>query len=380
LARSLLIANDFPPVGSGIATFFGEIWKCLPADQTAVIAPSLPGSRDLDRDYPIPVQRHWLPLSESPQAKVAKTILTIGHMIKAALLARPMKFHCGQVLSSGIGGLVCKRTFGIPYTVWVYGSETVRLGRGSTASRLIRAVLTAAECVITNSEMTSEEFRAFGVPAPRVRRIYPGVDPARYRPAARRTDMAESLGLGSHRVLLTVARLDQRKGHDTVLRALAHLGRTDIVYLIAGRGREEERLKGLAAELGVQARVRFLGFVADEDLPSVYNLCDVFVMPNRVTEGTALQGDIEGFGITFVEAGACGKPVIAGRSGGAVEAVLDGVTGLLVDPQAPEDTARAIAALLDDPDLAARLGREARKRIQREFDWKVLARQVKALL
>ena len=72
MARSLLIANDFPPVGSGIATFFGEIWKCLPADQTAVIAPSLPGSRDLDRDYPIPVQRHWLPLSESPQAKVAK--------------------------------------------------------------------------------------------------------------------------------------------------------------------------------------------------------------------------------------------------------------------------------------------------------------------
>ena len=123
-----------------------------------------------------------------------------------------------------------------------------------------------------------------------------------------------------------------------------------------------------------------IGFVPDADLPSLYNLCDVFVMPNRVTEGTLLQGDIEGFGISFLEAGACEKPVVAGRSGGAVEAVLHNRTGLLVDPRSEADVAGALQRLLDDPELAQTLGRQARQRIEREFDWRILARQVEEIL
>ncbi|MDA0747911.1 MAG: glycosyltransferase family 4 protein, partial [bacterium] len=190
----------------------------------------------------------------------------------------------------------------------------------------------------------------------------------------------EQLGLQNKKVLLTLARLDQRKGHDTALRALASLNRSDIVYLIGGKGREEPRLRELTSQLGLESQVRFLGFVPDADLPTIYNLCDIFVMPNRVTEGTQLSGDIEGFGISFIEAGACGKPVIAGRSGGAVEAVLDEQTGLLVDPRTEIDTAAAITRLLDEPGLSATLGAQARQRIQREFDWRILARQLEEIL
>jgi len=376
---SLLIANDFPPVASGIATFFYQIWQLLPPQRTRIWAPELPGSEQVDAGYPIPVRRIRLSVGESAGAKAVKTLLTALYAVTQAIGEPPKRLHCGQILSSGLAGWLCRRAFGIPYVIYVYGSETVRLARGYHSTRLMRRILSDSEWVVTNSDATSNEYRRFGVPDGKLLRIYPGVDPRVFRPMPGDPAWIERLDLGNRRVLLTVARLDQRKGHDMVLRSLRRL-ESDVVYLIAGRGREEDRLRALADELGVQDRVRFLGFVPDSDLPTVYNLCDVFVMPNRVTEGTDLQGDIEGFGISFLEAGACEKPVVAGRSGGAVEAVLDGNTGLLVDPQSEKKIADALQRLLEAPQFSESLGRQARQRIGREFDWRILAAQVEEIL
>jgi phosphatidylinositol alpha-1,6-mannosyltransferase len=126
--------------------------------------------------------------------------------------------------------------------------------------------------------------------------------------------------------------------------------------------------------------VQFLGLFPDEDLPKLYNVCDIYVMPNRVTTASALAGDVEGFGIAFVEAGACGKPVIACRSGGAVEAVLDEETGLLVEPGSDEAVVTAIRRLLHDPDLAKRLGEAGRHRVETNFDWPILSAQLERWL
>ncbi len=380
MSRSLLIANDFPPVTSGIATVFSQLWRLLPPERTWIAAPSLPGAEDHDAQFPVEIRRIPLPLGENGPSKIAKTLLTTTWALITALSERPARIHCGQVLSSGLAGWLCKRLLGIPYTVWVYGSETARLAKGGRTTRLMQTILNASEQVITNSEQTSREFLAFGVPQEKIRCIYPGVDPRVFYPLPPDPARIEQLGLQNKKVLLTLARLDQRKGHDTALRALASLNRSDIVYLIGGKGREEPRLRELTSQLGLESQVRFLGFVPDADLPTIYNLCDIFVMPNRVTEGTQLSGDIEGFGISFIEAGACGKPVIAGRSGGAVEAVLDEQTGLLVDPRTEIDTAAAITRLLDEPGLSATLGAQARQRIQREFDWRILARQLEEIL
>ena len=123
-----------------------------------------------------------------------------------------------------------------------------------------------------------------------------------------------------------------------------------------------------------------MGFIPDDDLPDIYRLCDVFVMPNRTTRGPTLAGDVEGFGISFMEAASCGKPVIAGRSGGAVEAVVDEETGLLVDPEAVEDIARAMERLLSDAELRLRMGQAARLRAETRFDWNLLAGQVEETL
>jgi len=232
---------------------------------------------------------------------------------------------------------------------------------------------------VTNSNMTSDEFISFNVPKEKIRRVYPGVDPERFSPRPKDQTWIDRLKIHDKRVLLTVARLDQRKGHDKVLHAMPQLPQ-DVVYLIGGTGREESRLRQITADLNLEDRVHFLGFVPDEDLPTLYNLCDVFVMPNRVTEGTALAGDIEGFGITFIEAGACEKPVIAGRSGGAVEAVMDGKTGILVDPTSDQEIANAILQFLNDPQLANQMGQQARKRIQKELDWRILTKLVEEIL
>lgn len=376
---SILFANDFPPVTSGIATFFYQTWRLLPPDRTEICAPMAPGSEKIDSAYPIAVHRLPIPLGESLQAKAVKSFIPFLWTLQRALDRTPDRFHCGQVFSSGVLGYACKKWFGLPYVVYVYGSETARLAGSSRSRDLMSAVLGEADRVITNSDSTTREFVSFGVDADRVERVYPGVDPRVFTPEAPDAIWTDKLDLHGKRVILTVARLDQRKGHDTVLRALARLP-SDVIYLIPSRGREEDRLRALAAELNVQDRVRFLGFVPDADLPKLYNLCDLHVMPNRVTEGTELEGDIEGFGISHVEAGACEKPAIAGRSGGSVEAVLDGKTGLLVDPTSDEEVANAIDRLLNDDQLAHRLGKAARERILVELDWRVLAKQIEGFL
>ena len=382
MARTILWANDFPPVTSGIATFFVNIWRNLPSERVLVIAPEVPDAQTVDRALPFTVRRLRLPVGETGMAKGVKTLLTVFYCFFISLFRRPARHHCGQVLSSGIAGWLCKKVLRIPYVVYVYGSETVRLGGGFSSS-LMRMILHESEVVVANSEYTAEEFISFGIPQAHIQVIYPGVDPEHFHPTDPDPALVEQYSLADKQVLLTVARLDERKGHDVVIRALAILAEDypDLMYLVPSKGREEPRLRQLTGELGLDERVQFLGFVADEDLPDLYNLCDIYVMPNRITQETELAGDVEGFGIAFIEAGACAKPVVAGRSGGAVEAVADGETGLLVDtPDSPEAVADTIRRLLQDTDLCRQLGQAGRKRVEERYDWRLLARQVEEIL
>jgi phosphatidylinositol alpha-1,6-mannosyltransferase len=147
------------------------------------------------------------------------------------------------------------------------------------------------------------------------------------------------------------------------------------VYLIVGRGPMEGRLRALAGEMGVGDRVVFCGFVPETELLAYYQASEVFAMPNREVEG-----DIEGFGIVFVEAGACGKPVIGGRSAGAREVIADGVTGFLVNPRGVREIARTLTALLRDRDLAVRMGQAGRRRVEQNYSYQQVAGNIAAFL
>ena len=204
-----------------------------------------------------------------------------------------------------------------------------------------------------------------------------GVDPDKFRPLStqERDAAREHFGLPVDAELIVgLSRLVPRKGFDTAIRAAARLRRTrpDLLLVIAGSGRDSERLQRLAAEL--DAPVRFLGRVPNDDLPLLYGCADIFTMLCRNRWGGLEQ---EGFGIVFVEAASCGVPQVAGDSGGAAEAVADGETGIVIaDPEDTQAVADAFARLLDDDELRRRMGQRSRERVLEEFAYDVLARRL----
>lgn len=196
-----------------------------------------------------------------------------------------------------------------------------------------------------------------------------GTDPDRFYPADG-TAVRNRFRASSRKVILTVARLVERKGIDTVLLAIDTVRKTipDILYIIGGTGPDRPRLEAIVKELDIGAHVSFSGPVPYADLRSFYNACDVFVMPARER-----LPDVEGFGIVFLEASACAKPVIGARSGGIPDAVIENVTGLLVPPDDPRDLAAALIRILSDPALASRLGCAGRNHVVGSANWDMIS-------
>ncbi len=380
---SLLISNDFPPIVSGISTVFYHIWKRLPHGKIIVLAPKIPGYLEFDKKETFHIIRKRIPTSESGMAKFLKMLLNILYALYYIRKYNVKKLHCGQILSVGPAGFICKKLFGTPYNVYVYGSETIRFSNSTTVSTIMRKIIKEADELVTNSEFTLREYRQWGIPGEKMMKIIPGVDTAFFYPQERPEYLIEKYHLHEKQVIMTVGRLDERKGHDMVIRAMAHIVKRvdNVVYMIVGKGREEQRLKNLVESLKLHNHAVFTGFVADELLPAYYNLCDVFVLPNRETKlYNRLKGDYEGFGVVFLEASACGKPVIAGNSGGSKEAVVDGVTGLIVNSENEKEIARAIERILTNKNLARQLGTAGRTRVEREFDWQYIAKTMGKIL
>lgn len=254
---------------------------------------------------------------------------------------------------------------GRPYTLFAYGLEVARpLSRYLSLRR--RTAFRDAACVYAISRGTADLLRNRLGCDSNVRLIRLGIDVenAGVIDAGRVAALRNQLAPAQTTLLLTVGRLVRRKGVDLVLEALASLCSElpDLRYAIAGSGPELDSLRSLAASLGLADRVHFLGAVDEETKRALYSACDVFVMPNRLLGGE----DFEGFGLVFLEAALAGKPSIGGANGGVPDAVIDGETGLLVDPERPGAVANAIRRLSADPAFARRLSDAARARVQRE--------------
>jgi phosphatidylinositol alpha-1,6-mannosyltransferase len=244
--------------------------------------------------------------------------------------------------------------------------------------RAMRFVLKHADAVLANSDFTRDTLCSLlGVDAARIALIYPTVDENRFHPGLGSGDVRATIGLGSEqRLILSVGRLNRRKGFDSVIRALPTLlsQGVDAHYAVIGIGPDSEYLRTLARELGLAGRVHLLGPISYEDLPRWYSACDVFAMPNR-----DIGGDTEGFGLVYLEAAACGKAALAGTAGGTGSAVLDGVTGLRVDGEQLGAIAQALARLLSDPQEAEKMGRRGRERVLENFTHERRVEQLRGL-
>jgi len=274
------------------------------------------------------------------------------------LTRRPDVIVCGHVTTAP-AALLARRLLRVPYVVFTYGYEI----RRKRWQPLLRFLLRSAKLVVACSDFTRSAVLDLTVHGERVRILYPGVDAQRFAPANGRPAPARP------KTLLSVARLAELyKGHDTTIRSLPLVKAKcpNVRYLIAGDGPLRDYLGRVAESVGVEREVRFLGEVTDDELPDVYRSCDAFVLLSRESPS---KGGAEGFGIVCLEAGACGKPVVAGRSGGLVDAVEHDRTGLLVDPQDIGAAAVALVSVLTDATVADRLGREGRRRVLERFTW-----------
>ncbi|WP_274428177.1 glycosyltransferase family 4 protein [Desulfosarcina sp. BuS5] len=199
---------------------------------------------------------------------------------------------------------------------------------------------------------------------------YPGVE-EKFFQHMDKNECKKQFGVSDRKVMYTVGRLDKRKGHDLVIRAMPEIIKKipDVIYLIGGTGPYLPQLKSLVEEHHLQDYVKFCGFIADKDICAFHHCGDVFVMPNRILD----DGDTEGFGIVFLEASASSRPAIGGSAGGAIEAIEDGVTGYNVNPYKTEELVEKIIYLLTNTDKAKAMGKDGKKRVWENFRWNMLA-------
>jgi phosphatidylinositol alpha-1,6-mannosyltransferase len=378
--KILLLTDSFLPHAGGSREYYYNLYRHLAEFEdthVAIATKKVPGWKEFDRRVSFDAFEivRWLkPLSTWRLRELPKGLGPFLHAAWHVFKERPTILHAGDLYPQGVSALVLKRMTSLPYLAYCHGEEITLTDRYKYQPHVRDKIYRGADAVVANAEFARQSLLRIGVPECRIVKITPGVDVERFSPRPTREELIEKWNLKGKKIVLTVARLISRKGHDLVLRAIARLTRElpDAVYLIVGRGPEEQRLQNLALELGIMDSVRFAGLVPGELLPDCYNLCDVFAMPNR----EEANGDIEGFGMVFLEANATGKPVIGGRSGGTADAIVEGKTGFRVDASQLDELTATLRMLLTDTNLRRQLGNAGRERVQREFQWRDRARKL----
>lgn len=363
--RTLVVTNDFPPRPGGIQAFVHSLASRQPAGEVVVFASSWKGAAQFDAEQGFPVVRYASSLM-LPTRKVLRQAREIaaaegcdrvwfGAAAPLGLLAKPLALERSVASTHGheVGWAM------LP------GARQVlrRIGRDVDVVTYLGAY--------TRSKLASV--------IPRLERLPSGVDTAVFRPGAGGDAIRTRYHLTGRPVVVSVSRLVERKGHDVLIRALPELRRRvpDAALLIVGGGPYRATLERIARETGVADHVVLTGSVPWEELPAHYDAGDVFAMPCR-TRRAGLE--VEGLGIVFLEASATGLPVVAGRSGGSPDAVLEGETGHVVDGTSVDKVARAVGDLLVDPERARRMGAAGRDWVEREWRWDVLAERLRELL
>lgn len=368
--RHLLVTNDFPPKDGGIQQYLWELWRRLPPEETTVLTTPHPDAAAWDAEQPFRIVRTERPVL-LPSRALARRIDALADEVDARIVLLDPALPLGR-----LGPDLAR-----PYGVVVHGAEITVPGRTPMTRRMLARVLVGAELVVAAGGYPADEAERAADRGLPVVVVPPGVDTDRFRVPTpdERAATRSRLGIDADdELVVSISRLVPRKGMDVLIDAAARLApsRPRLRVVIGGGGRDEGRLARRIERTG--APVELIGRFAEDDKPALYGAGDLFAMLCR---DRWLGLEQEGFGIVFLEAAACGVPQIAGRSGGAAEAVADGATGTVVaDPTDAAAVATAIAALLDDPDRRTAVGRAARERAEGEFSYDGLAARLAAAL
>ncbi|MBD2293062.1 glycosyltransferase family 4 protein [Anabaena sphaerica FACHB-251] len=370
LSKILVISRAFFPKEGGIEEYVYN--RCLQdPQQVIVLASSYPGDKAFDQEQAFAVYRWFLP---TIPGKLGSLIKQIFNMIGSFFLAIGLYFRYRyHYIEWGHGydfPSLLLLTYLLPVKCFVYlhGDDLLCPLKNPVFRSLFSLTLKRSAGIVCNSAFTCDYLKQnFKINTPTYI-INPTVRPQKFgiqtpediHPEAR-SQVLQKYGIPETAiVILSVGRLVNRKGFDRILKSLPHLlaEGLDVHYLIAGRGVMESELRLLSQSLGIKKRVHFAGYVPDTELAEYYLACDIFAM---ITFFDTQDASIEGFGIVYREAGFFGKPVIAARIGGVVDAVHHEENGLLVDSNSPDEIVNAFSRLCQDPQLRAKLGEKGRE-------------------
>lgn len=372
--RILLFSLEFPPISGGISVFLYNI--CLQLSRLGHKADVLTPFREGG------LQMHGgkgYSFYQYKELKLLSSFIPLFRILSLNIKNKYDLVFIGHFTTThALGVLILHLIWRVPYVLLIHGNDLYYSISNFIDSPVARLVLSNASMVLCNSRVTANRVVDSGYQGC-INILHPGTDPKRFNPDMNTSEVTKRYSLAGKKVLLSVSRLVERKGYEQVLRALPEVIKRvpDVLYLIAGEGEQEDRLRKIAKELGLDSKVIFIGYAKENDLPTLFCACDIFIMPSLTLNN---GHDYEGFGIAFIEANACGKPVIGGMSGGMTEAIIDGETGLLVDPNDVNAVAEAIVRLLTDNKLADRLGENGRKRVEKELSWERVGERLEKFL
>ncbi len=376
--KILVLSQIFPPAKGGSGRWLFELYRRLAGFQVAVVAGHAPEERAFDAASTLPIERinlqfaNWGLSSVRSAAQYIRALFLLHWVLTRS---RPDVIHCGKCLPEGLLAVAIKRWKGVPFVCFVHGEELTLAETSRELHRLNRLVLRQAAMVVANSRHTKKMLvERWNVAPEQIAVMHPGVDTTRFTPAVRDAAVRARLGWTGRRVVLTVGALQKRKGQDMMIRALPAIRQRcpDVLYAIVGEGWEQPYLESLVKDLSVADLVQFRATPDDDELIECYQQCDLFALPNR-----QVGWDFEGFGIVLLEAQACGKPVVAGRSGGTAETMNPSQTGELIACETPDELAATVIRLLDAAQTRDQLGAQAREWVCANFDWTILMDQAR---
>ncbi len=386
MPKTFLLTDEFPPMQTGVSRLMGEIARRYPKGELLVSTGQHRDSLEIDcRFAGATIDR--LPVPTRSLRNLAGLLFWSRRVAALARQHKPRFTWCDSIRPSSYAAKWAHERVGTKYGVLVHGGDLLKelhkIHHSPWARRTARALLGSAEAVVANSQWTREQaqtvLRELGLDplAEHVRAVPLGTDPEQFRPGLDTREVRARYRLNGDLWVITVGRLEAYKGVDTALKAVAELrrGNLDLHYLVVGGGKKRQQYRQLAEELGIADVVRFVGNVPDGALPALYNTAAAYLGVSGRADGTR----VEGFGVALAEASACGLPVVAGRSGGLAEAVRDGDTGFVVDPEDPAAVAAALSRLLTDQLLARRLGQAGRKAVETYYNWERVIRDLREI-
>ncbi|WP_017471981.1 glycosyltransferase family 4 protein [Amphibacillus jilinensis] len=371
MIKRLFVSIDFPPENGGIQNYVYGMVKHLNPSQTFVLTSNRIGKetyKRFDESQAYKTYRIGMTNRVSFIRQILQLFGLIYYLVKIKREHKIEELHFGNIMPIGVIGPLARKWLKVNYYPYIHGLDFLESKQNRLKYKLLMYSLKRANKIISNSQYTKTKLIEVGIKPADIVIINPGT--MRHDDIdLNTTAVSEKFGLADKAVLLTVGRLVKRKGHDLVIKALQEVikGNEEVVYVICGSGPERDNLEKIVKTLAMEKHVVFTGAIERSELETLYSLANLFIMLNQELHQ---EGDVEGYGIVFLEAGLHRTPVIGGRNGGVPDAVIDGKTGFLINPLDKKEVIQTILTLLNDHELARKIGNNGYRWVTEHCLWK----------